>query len=1124
MRKIVLTICCGLLLTTLLPAQQRSAVDHFRNPPDVAKPWVIWYWMHGAFSREGITADLEAMKEAGIAGAYLMPIKDTVTPPLFTPVVRQLSPEWWQLVHFAMQEAKRLNLQLGMHLSDGFSLAGGPWITPELSMQKLVWHKQFVKAGYKGPVQLQQPETVQGYYEDVATYAYPVKQQDWNVQLIQPEVTTSNGVNASFLPGQGSKESFRGDNGTWIQYTYAQPVTVRSLRIRTGANNYQSHRLIVQVSDDGKNFTRLTRLEPPRHGWQDTDEDITHALPETTSKYFRFVYDKEGTEPGAEDLDAAKWKPSLKLMELCLSGEAVINQYESKNGSMWRLSLPATNKTVPLHSAVPMGKVIDLTALQKDGVIELSPDAMQLPAGYDGWVIVRIGHTSTGHVNATAGAGKGLECDKFNPDAITLQFNSWFGQAFEKTDPQLAKEVLKLFHMDSWEAGSQNWTRDFARQFRERRGYDMKPWLLAMTGVPLDNAERSEKFLHDVRQTIAELLHDVFYETLKGLARQKGCTWSAETVAPTMMSDGLLHYSQVDIPMGEFWLNSPTHDKPNDMLDAISGAHIYGKKIIQAEAFTTLRMNWSEHPGMLKALGDRNFALGLNKMVIHVFVHNPWMDRRPGMTLDGVGLYYQRDQTWFKPGHAWMEYLTRCHALLQLGNPVTDIAVFTGEELPRRSLLPDRLVNTLPGIYGEDIVRKEKERLENKNQPTRVIPDGVTHSANMADPGDWVDPLGGYAYDSFNPDALLKTTVKNGRVVFPGGMSYAVLVLPTRHQLLPAYDLMSVPVARKLLELLQQGATIVMGRAYDRTNSLNDNADTLKAILQKIYRGGYKGKLVNAPYAAADFRQYGLPRDVEVTGAQRQLAWAHRRTDREDIYFISNQAGKAGTYLISLREKGAAVLLADPVTGDVSREINWKLIGGRTQLRLKLDKDQSLFVIITKEKTAEKKTVAFKTLYNKKISSSWQVQFDPRNGGPVTPVIFDTLISWSQHTDSAVRFYSGTAVYKNEFNRTKADAGKKTWLELDSLADIAAVRVNGRECGILWTRPYRLDITEAVTQGINKLEIEVTNTWANRLIGDQALPEEKRVTRTTAPFRLKGKPLLPAGLLGGVRIVVTNAK
>ncbi len=203
-----------------------------------------------------------------------------------------------------------------------------------------------------------------------------------------------------------------------------------------------------------------------------------------------------------------------------------------------------------------------------------------------------------------------MECDKFSTEATTLQFNNWFGKFYTETDAAVAKEVIKVFHVDSWECGSQNWSKNFAAEFKKKRGYDLFPYLLVMTGTPVTDAATSEKVLLDVRKTIAELVNDKFYATLKNLAHKKGVQFSAESIAPTFVSDGLLHYKHADIPMGEFWLNSPTHDKPNDMLDAISGAHIYGKNIVQAEAFTTLRSDWSEHPGSLKALGDRAFAVG----------------------------------------------------------------------------------------------------------------------------------------------------------------------------------------------------------------------------------------------------------------------------------------------------------------------------------------------------------------------------------------------------------------------------------------------------------------------------------------------------------------------------------
>lgn len=823
----------------------------FLHPPESAKPWVFWYWMHAAASKAGITADLEAMKQVGIGGAYLMPIQDTLSSIPFSPTVRQLTPEWWAMVKFAMQEAKRLDLKLAMHVSDGFALAGGPWITPALSMQKLTWSKTYVTSA-SSKITLAQPPTNESYYKDVAVFAYPANASNgFAAKNILPAVTASNGTTPQFLCGadKSTKQSFKSDTVCWIQYQYEQPFTCRSITIHTAGNNYEAQRLIVQSSDDGNNFKTITQLQPPRHGWQDTDEDVTSAVPSTTAKFFRFVYDKAGSEPGAEDLDAAKWKPSLKVTGIYLSDEPVINQYESKNGSIWRISTATTEAQVPASSAVPLKNIIDLTKkMDSDGNLDWKPASGQ-------WVIVRIGHTSTGHTNATGGAGAGLECDKFNAAAIKLQFDNWFAKAFSNTDPKLAKEVLKVFHVDSWECGSQNWSDNFRKEFFKRQGYDLTPYLLTMTGVPVEDTGTSEKVLHDVRETIAQLVNDIFYTTVKKLAHAKGCILSAESVAPTMVSDGLLHYKNADLPMGEFWLNSPTHDKPNDMLDAISGAHIYGKNIIGAESFTSLRMNWGEHPGNLKALGDRNFALGINKIVLHVFAHNPWLDKKPGMTLDGVGLYFQRDQTWFKQSKAWIEYLTRCSALLQLGKPVVDIAVFTGEEVPRRAVLPDRLVNALPGIFGAEKVAAEKKRLENAGQPLRQVPDGVTHAANMADPENWVDPLNGYAYDSFNPDALMMMSVKEGRVVLPGGASYKILVIPGNMKMNPANRISDASV-RKIIALVNKGATVLIDSVYY-------NAIAQQGV-QPAFKEGIaiygKGKFVATPYWDKDFSKLQLPR------------------------------------------------------------------------------------------------------------------------------------------------------------------------------------------------------------------------------------------------------------------------
>ncbi|RYG21616.1 MAG: DNA-binding protein, partial [Chitinophagaceae bacterium] len=644
--KVFLSLALILCFARIAQAQQA----------DSAKPWVFWYWVQAGVSKEGIKADLEAMKANGIGGAYLMTIKgeNSSNPPLYQPAINQLTPQWWDMVKFAFAEAKRLDLKLGMHISDGFALAGGPWISPALSMQKVVSSKITIKGGVNTKIMLPQPETKEGYYKDIAVYAYPSPVGSGiSTQTVIPKITTSNESDASGLIKADNKQNFSSSDPVWIQYEFAKPFTCRSINIKTSGNNYQSNRLTLEVSDDGKIFRKVGRLEAPRHGWQDTDEDFTHAIVPTTARFFRFQYNKAGSEPGSEDLDAAKWKQSLKIVKLELSAEAKIGHYEGKNGSIWRVSSRTTQNEVPKNLAIPLSKMLNLTKfLKTDGTL-----TWNAPKGV--WTILRVGHTSTGQRNATGGAAIGLECDKFNPQAISLQFNSWYGEALKHAGPEIAGKVLNTFHVDSWECGSQNWSPAFKAEFFKRRGYDLTPYLPIMIGLPVESIEISENFLYDMRKTIAELVVDQFYGTLAKLAKEKGVEFTAESAAPTMLSDGLMHYKKVNIPMGEFWLNSPTHDKPNDMLDAISGAHIYGKNIVQAEAFTTVRMDWNESPGTMKALQDRNYALGINKLSYHVFTHNPWTDRKPGMTLDGVGLYFQRDQTWWKQGKAWVDYATR---------------------------------------------------------------------------------------------------------------------------------------------------------------------------------------------------------------------------------------------------------------------------------------------------------------------------------------------------------------------------------------------------------------------------------------------------------------------------------
>jgi hypothetical protein len=800
---------------------------------DTQKPWTFWYWMYGAVSEAGIKADLQAMKDVGLGGCYLMPIRGAAERPEYEGQADALSEQFWRMVDCALTQADSLGLGMGIHVCDGFALAGGPWISPDESMQKIVFCDTVVSGGHHLFL-MPKPQHYENYYEDIAAYAIPVRGKRLEVRgqriVTSPEVS----VNA--------KGVYCADEPCWIQYEFDEPREIRNIEIEPSGTNIQCQRMTVKASLDGVIFHTVKQLTPPRQGWQNTGYNTTFSIPPCQVKYVRLEWSPEGSEPGAEDLDAAKWKPVLRLKGVRFGTWPLIDNWEGKAGYVWRLAPETPEVDLPMDDFL---RPHDVVAFKMQGDYA----DVTLPEGT--WRILRMGHTSTGHTNATAGGAKGLECDKFSRKAVEKQLDRWFGLFINRPN----HKAIQYLHVDSWECGSQNWSKNFAQEFERRRGYDIIPLLPLYAGVPMVGGE---EVLRDIRKTIDELVNEVFFVTVAQKAKEYGVQLSSESVAPTMVSDGMAHYRYVDVPMGEFWLNSPTHDKPNDMLDAISGAHVYGKNIVQAEGFTEVRGVWDETPASIKALLDRNFALGMNRLFFHVNTHNPWMDRKPGMTLDGIGLFFQRDQTWFPEAKPFVDYITRCQTLLQKGKPVVDIAVYTGEEIPSRALTPDKLVPMLPGLFGAERVVSERKRLANVGQPMEESPVGVRHSANILDLKDWVNPLHGYQYDSMNKDALLTQP-----------FNYKVLVIPQG-------TLVSKEVKAKIAQLRRQGVQII-----------------------------------DKPYKDSTFEKIS-PDAVLPEG----IAYAHRAGEGFDIYFLSNQTDKEQTFTPTFRQGNEKVAVYDPLTNE----------------------------------------------------------------------------------------------------------------------------------------------------------------------------------------------------------------
>ena len=813
---------------------------------DTTKPWTFWYWMYGAVTEEGIKADLRAMKDVGLGGCYLMPIRGSQERPEYNGKADALSDNFWRLVDVALAEADALGLEMGIHVCDGFALAGGPWITPEESMQKIVFCDTIVRGG-PHHFTMQKPQHYGNYYKDIATYAISVG--DFNQETfayrgadLKMKYSLKNDGKTTYSPEVtiNDKGVYCADKPCWIQFEFAKPTLVFNVEIEPSGNNIQCQRLNVKASDDGVTFRQVKQLVPPRQGWQNTGYNTTFSFPPTYAKYFRFEWTPIGTEPGAEDLDAAKWKPVLRMKDLRLGTLPTIDNWEGKAGYVWRIA-PET----------PAGELRESDLLYASDLVNipLNGDIVDVELLGGTWRILRIGHTSTGHTNATAGGGKGLECDKFSSQAVEKQIDNWFGKFMQRPH----HEVIKYMHVDSWECGSQNWGYNFVNEFIRRRGYNITEVLPVLVGVPM---VESELILREMRQTIDDLTNDVFFATVAQKARQYGVQLSTESVAPTMVSDGMAHYKYVDIPMGEYWLNSPTHDKPNDMLDAISAAHVYGKNVVQAEGFTEVRGVWDETPASIKPLLDRNFALGMNRLFFHVNTHNPWLDKKPGMTLDGIGLFFQRDQTWYSEAKGFVDYITRCQTQLQKGKPVVDIAVYTGEEIPSRALTPDKVVSMLPGLFGDARVASEKQRLANQGQPMTESPVGVKHSAGILDMKDWVNSLHGYHYDSMNKDALLNQS-----------FNYKALVIPTG-------VLLSSKVKNRIAQLRSQGVLVI-----------------------------------ETPYRLSQLE--GIVPDAILPEG---IAYAHRTGSDFDIYFLSNQTDQEQTFMPTFRQRRENSVLYNPLT------------------------------------------------------------------------------------------------------------------------------------------------------------------------------------------------------------------
>ncbi len=1133
-------LVCSILCGTHVQAAD-TLEKGFQSPPDSAKPWIYWIWMNGNITRDGITTDLEAMHRVGIGGVLLF--ADLSFPiPAETPQgpVRLMSHEWYALMNHLVKEADRLGIKVSLHNATGWCGSGGPWNTPENAMQQLSISETKASGPAHFSAVLPQPDTRLAHYRDITVLAFPTpKGDEVTMQSLLPKVTSSANSLSYDCLFDGKSDTAAAlplakDTTGFIQFEFNQPLAVRSATVLLGTY-IGAPRGIIQRSSDGRQFTDIQKISFPIK-----NKNIPYNSPvifsfgdnSTPVRFYRIVF---------------SFKNDLSVAEVSLSPgmrniEPVEKSGMRKIGQLEKLVLEAG--TLSPDMVISKNKIINLSSkMNANGTLN-----WDVPQG--SWTILRIGHTPIALTNHPASEqGSGLECDKMSSKALDAHWAGFIQKILTDVSPFVGTgKTLTGAHIDSWEGGGQNWTPGFNDEFKRLRGYDPLPYLVTITGRIVDNLEVTDRFLWDMRRTVADLIAEKYFRHFQELCSAHGLDSSAEPYTGVPY-ESLQSGAAADIPMAEFWIDHPLTDPSKKLVSSIG--HSWGRKIIAAEAYTaTIAFaRWREDPYSLKAMGDLAFCDGVNRFVLHAGALQPWTNRWPGMTYCKFGSHFDRTVTWWEQGRAWVEYLTRSQFILQQGRFVADAAVYCGE-------------NPLSDMFE---IHPE-------------LPPGCD-------------------YDGVNDDVLLtQASVSNGLLVLKSGMTYRALLLSQPE------NTMMPKMLRKLRDFVSEGLTLV-GPPPEKSPSLEGypKCDAeVKSLVAEMWgncdgkavtehRLG-KGKVVWGQTMAQVFAALNVKPDFEFTAdGGAKMAFIHRLAGDADIYFVSNQRDQADALDCTFRVGGKVPELWHPDTGRIEQAAVWREADGRITIPLKFDPAGSVFVIFrkpadkrdhivsatgfgelkadangqvtlcaTSSGTVELKTASGKNLKLEvrdvikplEVSGPWALNFPPNWGAPAT-VTLDKLISWTEHTDSGVKYFSGTATYVKEVEIPAAmiGAGYALSLDLGQVKNIAEVSVNGKPLGILWKPPFRADIIGAVKPGKNKLEIKVTNLWPNRLIGDEQFPDDcvfeksgtikewpawltnglprpepRRLTFTTWKHWKKDDKLLSSGLLGPVTIQAAEVK
>jgi hypothetical protein len=1121
-------LAAGLLVAGAAGAQD-ALREGFASPPAAARPHVWWHWADGNIDVPGLRADLAWMQRVGVAGAVVAE-SGLPTPQVVQTRLAFGTPGWQAAVRTVAGEADRLGLTMGVFSSGGWSISGGPWVTAEDAMRKLVWSRLVVqqRAGQRktswplpalpdapGPYQdihLKQvgrsdgprdvrPVAVVAYRLPAGRAAMPLQPAAWQLSETLP---TMQADSAPELLNDGRHDravvlrALGDEQRATVQLQFPTPTTVRAvsagLPAPRGFGSPVPASARLEASDDDLHWRLVVELPATASPLREA------SFAPVRARAFRLtLWRPAGAKGFAESQPLAPGAlpmrlppappPDHALTEFVLHADGRVHAAPEKAGFA---TLPdyhaAATAPAAVHRPVRRNDVVDLgSRIDAAGVLHWTP-----PPGT--WVVLRLGASLTGKRNGPAPTeSTGLEVDKFDARRVQRYLDGWLDRIQAATGPALFGAAgVRSLQIDSIESGAQNWSDVLPAEFRRRRGYALWPWLPALTGEVIGSAGETDRFLYDFRRTLAELHAHVHQRTLAEGARARGLQVQAEALEDhrPQLGDDLEMRRHADIPMGAMWTllpgvpPRPTYEA--DLRGAASVAHVWGRPLVGAESFSTFGHPWAHAPRHLKATADRMLALGVNRFYIHSSAHQPSGMAPPGLALSTLlGQYFNRHDTWADMAGAWVDYLSRSAYLMQQGRPQADVAVFIGEEAPVTALYGDRPFDDVPA---------------------------------------------GHAWDFVNAEALSTALrVENGALVNDAGSRWPLLLLAGSSQK------MTVATMQRLHALLRGGARVV-GPAPEASPSLADRDADFLAWRRRIWGG------CAATAAAATVVPVGHGRLW--CGADRTRALIHAlgslglaadgvmdgvalHTLRRElpgggaVVFVSNPEERPVQGQLRLRHRGFEPEWWHAEDGRIE-PAGYRRIGDELVVDARLPAHGAAFIVLRRPGAAVQRHVPeVSWRETASLQGPWQLQFAPGRGAPES-LQLDSLSSWSENALPGVRHFSGIATYRLNFEAAGTlPAAARTWLDLGEVAEIAEVSLNGHSLGTLWHPPFRVDVTGALRPGSNLLEVRVANVWANRLIGD-AQPGAERVAYTSAPTYRADAPLRPSGLLGPVRLLEAN--